>query len=291
MGKAGSVAVILVLILLPVINIISFLGVAGPLTQVTMDPEYQEIEVDVAPDSMGDVSTTINVTCQTAMPVPVMVSLSTTFQGGVVSLSPVGLIFQSPGTETREVTVDIMIPIGTKSSELHCIIVGTWSQGANSGSVDPVTIQVNVMPFYLPDIFCESPEKEVNKGESVTFELRINNSGNTDDIYHIEIANSEDLISKGITVNEISDVPIVYQGYDVVEVKVQVSSDTEVKGANIDVVVTSTLDDEQEEFTYQLNIEIKEGPFSLDFFTSPLVIVIIIIVIILVIIVYVRKRK
>ncbi len=291
MRKAGSVALIVVLILLYMQNICSFSADAGPMTDVTMDPEHQEKEVNVAPGSTGDVSTTINVSCQSFGPTPVMVSLSASFPGGATSLSPAGLIFQGSGTETQEVRVDMTVPLLTQASGMLCTVSGIWNQGGFSGSVEPVTIWVYVLPFHRPTISCESPRMEVNKGESVTFEMRINNSGNADDIYHIEITNSEELKSRSIKVDEISDVPIMYQGSDVVKVKVEVASDTEVEGANIDIVVTSTLDEEQEEFRYRLNIEIKEAPFSLGFFTSPIVIVIISIIIIVVIIIYIKKRK
>ena len=272
-------------------NIISFSADAGPMTEVTMDPAYQEKEVDVAPGSTGVVTADINVTCQSIDPTPLMVSLAANFPGGAVSLSPAGLIFEGSGTETKEVDISMTVPLLTPASEMPCIISGTWNQGGFSGSVEPVTVMVYVLPFHRPKIFCEAPKKEVNKGESVTFELRINNDGNADDTFHIEIANLEDLKSKGITVDDISDISIIYQDHGSVQVKIRVSSDTEVKGANIDIVVTSTLDEEPEEFYYQLNIKIKEGPFSLGFFTSPLIIVIIAIVTLLVIIVYLNKRK
>jgi hypothetical protein len=291
MRKAGSVALIVVLILLSMMNIIPFSADAGPMTEVTMEPEYQEKEVDVAPGSTGGVSATINVSCQSFDPTPVLVSLSANFSGGVLSLSPAQLLFQGPVTETQEVVVDMTVPLLTPASEMPCTVSGTWQQGGFTGSVEPATIMVYVLPFCRPLISCDSPEKEVNKGESVTFELRINNSGNTDDIYHIEIANPEDLKSKGITADEINDISVVYQGIDEVDVKVHISSDTTVEGANIDIVVTSAIDEEQEKFTYQLNIEIKEGPFSLGFFTSPLVIVIMLIIIIMVILIYIKKRK
>jgi hypothetical protein len=291
MRKAGSVALIVVLILLSMMNTISISINAGPMTEVTIEPEYQEKEVNVAPGTTGVVSTLKNVTCQSYDPTQVQVSLSASFPGGAVSLSPASMQFQGSGTESQIVAIDMTVPLLSPASEMPCTISGTWQQGGFTGSVEPATIMVYVLPFCCPQIYCDLPKQEVNKGESVTFELKINNLGNADDIYHIEIANSEELKSKGIKTRKISDVPIMYQDSDVVKVKVEVTSDTEVKGANIDIVVTSTLDEEQEEFPYQLNIEIKEAPFSLDFFTSPLVIVIMSIIIIVIIIIYIKKRS
>ncbi|UCE37246.1 MAG: hypothetical protein JSW00_17505 [Thermoplasmata archaeon] len=291
MRKVGSTLLIAFLILQFTFCFLPFSATAGPMTQVTMDPEYQEKEVDVAPGSSGFVSSAINVSCQTLDPAPVMVSLSADFPDGAISLNPASLVFQGPETEPQDVKIGMTVPLLTQASEIPCTISGTWTQGAFAGSLEPVTILVFVLPFHRPNISCESPKKEVNKGDGVSFELRINNSGNADDIFHIEIANLEDLKSKGITVDEISDISIAFLGHELVQVKVHVSSDTKVKGANIDIVVTSTLDEEQEEFTYQVNIKINDNPFGLDILSNPLIIVVIIVVIIAVIVYYVKKKK
>lgn len=291
MRKAGSVLAWCMLISLLNLFLLSSPSYADPLTQVTIDPEYQEVEVDVSPGSTGEVETTVNVTCQKVSPVTLVVELSASLPGGSVTLNPVSLTFEEVGPETQLVNVTLRIPLLTEISEKICTISGTWTQGATSGQVEPGIIQVNVLLFSRPEIHSESPKKDVHKGDSVTFVLEITNKGNSDDIYHLEIANQEELEGNGISVKEINDIPVTYMSSDEVEVRVHVSSDTEEDSALIDIVVTSTLDEEPEEFNFTLRLGIKEKPFSLEFFTNPLVIVILIIVIILIIFIYVRKRK
>jgi uncharacterized membrane protein len=279
------------LISMLVLALSSFTSYADPITQVTIDPEYQELEVDVSPGSTGEVGTTVNVTCQKVSPATLVVELSASVPGGSTTLTPASLTFEEVGPETQEVNVTVRIPLLTASSEKVCTVSGTWTQGATSGRVEPGVIQVNVLPFSRAVIMSNSPKEDVHKGESVTFDLEITNNGNSDDVYHFEVANQEELKGNGITVNKVNDIPFMYKSTETVEVKVHVSSDAEVDSALIDIIVTSTLDEEPEKFTYTLRLGIKDKPYSLDFFTSPLVLVIILIIIILVAMTYVKKKK
>jgi uncharacterized membrane protein len=279
------------LISMLVLALSSFTSYADPITQVTIDPEYQEVEVDVSPGSSGEVGTTVNVTCQKVSPATLVVDLSASVPGGSATLNPASLTFEEVGPETQEVNVTVRIPLLTASSEKTCTISGTWNQGATSGQVEPAVIQVNVLPFSRAVIMSDSPKKDVQKGDSVTFDLEITNNGNSDDVYHFEVANQEELKGNGITVNKVNDIPFMYKSTETVEVKVHVSSDAGTDRAQIDIVVTSALEEEPEEFSYTLRLGIKEKPISLEFFTSPLVLAIILIIIISVIFIFVKKKK
>ena len=108
MRKAGSVLNMYMLISLFSLVLLSFPSFADPITQVTIDPEYQVVEVDVSPGSTGVVETTVNVTCQKVSPATLVVQLSATVPGGSVTLNPVSLTFEEVGPETQEVNVTDM---------------------------------------------------------------------------------------------------------------------------------------------------------------------------------------
>jgi uncharacterized membrane protein len=132
--------------------------------------------------------------------------------------------------------------------------------------------------------------KEVTKGNSVSFNLVINNSGNTDDVYQVDIANSNELGEDGITFKAINEIAVLEQGADDVDLVVHTSSDTNDKVYDIQVVVYSTLDDEPERTVYIMALRVKEDAFDVGDIFNPLVIIIILVVVIVGFIVYIKKR-
>ncbi|UCE38792.1 MAG: hypothetical protein JSW00_06065, partial [Thermoplasmata archaeon] len=271
MRKVSLILLVSFFVLLSCLTIVPTSIKADPITTVTIQIGPTSRDVDVAPGSTGIVSFPGNVTCETYnTAAPCMVELSANSTIGSVGLSPAGMIFQGAEDNVQQFVVDVTVPLLTSCSEEHsCTIEGTWTHGARSGQAEPDTFQIIILPFYRPEIFCELPEKEVTKGDSVNFNLNINNSGNTDDVYQVDIANKDELEHSGITFEAIDKIAILEQGADNVELKVHTSSDTNEKVYEIRVAVYSTLDDEPEKFEFILALEVKEDAFDVGDIFNP----------------------
>jgi hypothetical protein len=292
MGKVSPILLVSFFVLLSCLTIVPTSIKADLITTVTIQIEQLSGEVNVAPGSIGHLSVWGNVTCETYnTAAPCMVELSANSTIGSVSIIPAGMIFQGTNDNVQTFAVDVTIPLLTSASEEHsCTISGTWEQGTRSGQAEPDTFQIIVLPFYHPEISCESPMKEVTKGDSVSFNLVINNSGNTDDVCQVDIANKDELEENGITFDTINEITILEQGADDVDLVAHTSSDTNDKVYDIRVVVYSTLADEPERTVYILALRVKEDSFDVGDIFNPLVLIIILVVVIVGFIVYIKKR-
>jgi hypothetical protein len=232
---------------------------AGPLvTSVSTDADPY-VEVDVSPGSPGSVTIYGNVTCQTTNPLtPVIVTLAVSSTVGVATIDKPSMEFQ--GTHQTEEFLVVITPLGeTASTDYSCIVSGTWQQGGQTGDVDPSTTQVVVLPFSLCNIINTEIEKTAETGDSVSFTIELENQGNCDDVYNIEITNLDDLESKGITVDEIGDVGVLQGDTEMVFIKVHISSDCKASTCRVDLTITGTAEEDSEEFRVQLDARIEEG--------------------------------
>ncbi|UCF08109.1 MAG: hypothetical protein JSW28_10810 [Thermoplasmata archaeon] len=183
------------------------------------------------------------------------------------------------------------VPLHTSASDKHSIeIGGTWQQGAQSGDVESAFVQLIVLPFSLCEIYCAEPEKEVESGKRTSFIMQLENKGNCDDEYTIEVTNIKDLEAEGVSVDVTHGIPVEQHKTEDVEVDVQVSSDIDSKASNIEIVITGTAEKESDEFWYRLNLRIKEGIVSQDIPTSVIIVIIVIVIILAGILGYRRRR-
>lgn len=292
MRKVGPLALVTILILISLISSFSFDANADLITNVYIQVEQESVEVDVSPGSTGVGEFNGNVTCDTYNSAePCMVSLSADSPIGSVSLSPAGLIFQGTGDTVQPFDGDLIIPLFTSASEEYTVnIFGTWQQGGRSGMAEADSFQIVVLPFYLPAVYSDSPVKEITQGESTSYKLTINNSGNTDDIYQVDIANREELKNNGITIEEITDIAILEHGAEEIDLDVDTSSDTYARVYEIRVVASSTLDDDPEETEYIIALKVKEDTLGVEDIFNPMVLIIIVVVVIVGIFIYKKKR-
>ena len=290
MRKATSLLLAALLISLSILNLLSFPTAAGPLTTVTIETEPLT-EIEVAPGSLGQGAVQGNVTCVTLDPAPVIVNLNADTTIGTSTLDHPQMEFQGVGTDTQEFKIVIQVPILITSSGEHtCTVSGTWQQGATSDSAEGDMFQVIILPFSYCNITCNSPEKEITQGESVSFKLLLNNAGNIDEIYNVNIANRDELEEKGITIDTIDEIAVVEQGFEKLEMDVHTSSDTPSRVYHIAVVITSEVTEEPVEFEFLLFLRVEDKIAGVDVLSNPLVLIIIAVVIIVSIVVYIKKR-
>lgn len=280
-----------VLFLMLILSALPLYASAGLLTEVTVETE-PTAEVNVEPGSSGlaFIAGIVNVTnYNTATPLTVALAVESTV--GVTTIDKTQMSFQG-SKDTEEISLTITVPIvKTLASDEHSLTVsGTWQQGATTGAVVADTTQVIVLPYYLPEILSPEPAKQVVQGESTSFDLRINNSGNILDTYSLGIENSEDLNSNGISIQVDDEIDVEAKEYEEIEVDVRTSSDTSSKKYTIWIVVTSMESDGLVQEKYPLVIRVRAGVFGVDVISLAIV-GIIVAVAVAGIVVYKKKKK
>jgi hypothetical protein len=295
MRKAGAILLVVNFIFLSSLSLLSISTSAGAFTTVTLDPEYQDIEIDVSTGSEGVGTAQINVTATTGSPTPLHVQLFASCPDAATSLDPPGLLFQTVGTETQIAQVKITFPILTSASEeIICRITGSWSQGATSGTVSPAEINVKILPCCRMTIFSEAPLKEITQGESTTFQLHLENTGNIDDTFNIKVVNKEELDDKCISVSIINQIKLEEGGIQEFELEVNSDSDTETRTYTIQLRVESMISEEESDTSvfedYPLILKVK-GNMDLKPSNILMMIGIIAVVSIAVIVIYKKRRS
>jgi hypothetical protein len=248
--------------------------------------------VDVSPGNQGSGTILGNVTCQTTNPLtPITVTLTAESEVGTATLDNPTIEFQ--GThQSEEIQVVVTVELYTTASGgFTCTLSGTWQQGAQTGDITPTTTQVVVLPFSLCNIINTETEKTVETGSSVRFDLKLENQGNCDDVYDIEITNRDDLESNGITVEHPEEVAVLQGATELLFITAHVSSDCKADTLRIDVTVTGTADEDSEKFRAQLDARIEEGHIRANNPLGAFFVFILIIAIIIGLILFARRYR
>jgi hypothetical protein len=289
MRKAGPIVLVSALILISVFSTLSFSTVADPVPEITIEAP-SEIEIEVEPGSGGRATIYGNVTCQSNNPEDVYVRLIAKHTHGGCAINPLNFLFENVGTESKQFRIIINVPMLTSSYEKPTVTINcSWSQGAQSGTLEPFTIQVKVLPYYRLTVFSIMPVIETTPGDSETFELRLENTGNIDDIYSLEIVNLQDLNDYGISIDPLNQVSLVEGGNDIINVNVYTSSDTKVRVYQIHAICTSIGSGGVYKGEYMMYLRVISNPVQI--ITSPIVLILICIVLIMIIVYYIRRRK
>lgn len=289
MRKAALGFVVCLLLLFSFINLFSTPTSADLITTVTAEVDQDELSVDVSPGSTGSTTFTGVVTVQNInSATPLTVSLESESTVGTSVITPPSMVFQG-GKTSDSFQVIVNVPLGTTASEDHTgTVSGTWVQGGRSGEVEGDTFKIIISPFYRPEISCDSRGRNITKGESATFDILLNNSGNTDDVIRVDIENREELMDRGIEIGEISDMPIAEGGSKEFKLRVTTSRDTPVLNG-IDVIATSIIDEESNiDYLYLTVYARDKSPLEVLF--DPTVMIIIAVVLIVGIVVFIKKR-
>jgi uncharacterized membrane protein len=133
------------------------------------------------------------------------------------------------------------------------------------------------------------PLNEITPGESETFKLRLENTGNIDDIYSTEIINLQDLQDYGLTIDPLIQVSLVEGGNDTINVNVYTTSDTKVRVYQIHAICTSISSGGVYWGEYIMYLRVIAGPVQI--ITNPVALILVCIVLIMVIVFYIRRRR
>jgi hypothetical protein len=302
MRKASSI-IVFALISLSFFSLLSFSSKADLFTTVTVETE-PSCEIDVSPGSKGDAVVQGTVTCDYYNTfIPLVVELSATSTIGTATIDKPQIVFQG-SDQTEDINVTVQVPLLTSaSSEYTCNITGYWEQGPTTGPVIGDTFQIIIVPFFRVTIYGELPLKEVKQGESTTFNLRVENTGNCDDKYNIGITNREELESSNLIIPKLANFEIEEEGRKNINLTVDAASDTPMGEYQIELIVTPC-ESANEEYPvdyeeYTLFLKVKKGSKANTILgedlegllISPLFLIIIVVIVIVAIVVMARRRS
>ncbi len=247
MRKAGSIGIIL-LLFLSALSTISFSATAGLLTIVTAEADNM-VEVDVSPGSTGTVSIKATITCTNYNTItPLIVSLNAESSAGQATLDKPQLVFQG-SYQSEDVDISIQLPIITTSAmdDQTCTLSGTWEQGGTTGSVQEDTTKIIVLPYYRCVVYSTQPHEETIQREGAFFNLTIENTGNSNDEYRLDIENRDELEALNFSIPRLSKIPIEEGDLRIVQLFVGTCYQTHVGDYEIHVTVTSVGSEKNEE--------------------------------------------
>lgn len=200
--------------------------------------------VDVSPGSSGTVTFTGTLTVNSGSQPQLMCYLEVQVAGWGSTISPSVAVVASPeATETFQVSVTVVAPIGAPRQVKDVVVSGRWESGAGlAGTIPNQKMVALVMPYYMMDVSSSNPTVQVNPGDAITFNLKISNQGNDQDRYRVSVANLKSLSDDGWSVPTIGTVTLLSKEEKSIQIRVETPQDwtvwkNELKG--IQVVVTS----------------------------------------------------
>jgi len=129
-------------------------------------------------DSAADTNVTLNASCS---------------DGGTAVITPTKTTLSGDG-DTNSFVVEVTIPLGTTCTVTPIVMVsGTWEQAGVTGNLTNATCPVEVLQFSAINVTCQSPVRTASGGDHLTFSLKIENQGNGQETYIVDIVNRDDL--------------------------------------------------------------------------------------------------
>ena len=260
------------------------------------------VEVRVAPWQVNFTHANGNVTCESSSSASIIVDYFTNCTIGRATVNPPVNVFDGGETQSRNIQITIHLPKRTSSSlQPTAIVNGTWRQGQYTGEIEPTTIDIIVGAFSEVNTFSENELRRNSPGEETVFDVQIENRGNRDDVYLINITNREELEEEGITIDLINEIAVEEGGTEEIEIRVRTPSDilgNWERGSFGDMVtihgrVSSNTSDESfgDIFYLVLRVEMDAPTYLAIVFSCPGTIITIILIVILVVVVYRDKKK
>jgi hypothetical protein len=177
----------------------------------------------VGPDDTGEVSFNgvVDVLMNDLTTVVVTLTSEDTWDSSVVE--PSSLLFETSGQQ--DFSVLVRVPLGTSFSNMGVLTVsGRWmlTPGSISGSTNQAEGRIDIAQYFQFSIGCKHGILETNPGKEVQFEVDINNEGNFNDAFSVELLNEYELMSKGLELTlEATECEILEKMTETVEITVE----------------------------------------------------------------------
>jgi len=166
----------------------------GPQVTLSLSPSTGEANVSYSKPGTVDFDGTAQLD---RPPVSrVVVTLNASIDTGWGSgCSPSLLAFSS--NEPQHFTVTVSVPPGTLASLAGNLRVVADASGGGFSSSSSANATVTVQPYYQLAVRCESPTVNITAGGKARFKIDIQNQGNDNDSFNIDIGNEKELRASG----------------------------------------------------------------------------------------------
>jgi hypothetical protein len=124
---------------------------------------------------------------------------ATTDRGWPVQCSPSALVFYN--NKVGMFTATVAVPVGTPANQVGILTIEVEARGQTFTLRTLSQAIVTVAPYYVFFINSPMPYKEVTPAKPVVFEVELDNWGNSEDSYELQIQNQDELAAKGWTVS------------------------------------------------------------------------------------------
>lgn len=219
---------------------------ANPLTEVTLDLQDEPPKVDVSPGSSGIVTAHGTVTCEKWGPDLVQVFLSGSSPFGPAPVIPDSFVFsgQAGSVNVDTFSVTTRVPVGTSCNEEAFITVeGYYDQGGMRDDIEPVSVQINVLQYYLIRVEDEkgriySINTSTKAGSDAHIKFTLANWGNGNDVFAIDFISREEMQDRGFILPIPNRVSLKEEQKE--DMRVSIGVPEGIKGARyLELVITS----------------------------------------------------
>ncbi len=285
-------------LLIPIITSPSLASAETPLQVPGLQVYIELLEfnktANVGPEDDGLVTFDGSVHVTKPPATEVIVTLSADSDLVSATVSPVTLTFQTEGEQ--EFSVSARANSGESAETVGTVVVtGTWrlTPGGFTGTAQPaegVTARVLIAQYYDFSLSTNTNKVETNGGDTVEFDLTIQNEGNGLDTFFIEVTNENDLNDKEfqVSVSE-SEVDIYEHQSSIIKIFVTTPENTGEGKHELIVQVTSDNGATEGLSPEKLVYEIDHSPSLVS--NQTIIFIIIIVVIIVCLLLFWRRKK
>lgn len=235
-----------------------------PSSSLTFDEWNKTVDVSPGANGTAIFTGTLHVECESDTTTKFNVTKSCGMENWTIVISPLTVNFPGGVNETN-VTVIVSVPTGAKTNESGSITVYGETRAATPLSYYchfSTQMLIVVNPYHSLSISCSNPYQETTAEGNLTFEIQINNNGNTNEFVSWGVKNENELNSSGIKTifcssyfsiegNDFKNNPLIVYTYKwakagTYEIKINVSSlDTSVTMDLIVVVKKAEVESEK----------------------------------------------
>ncbi len=233
--------------------------------------EDNEKTAKVGPEQHGVVTLLGWVSAEVISGTSMVVQLNATDTWNSAIISPSAVQFTSDNADNKEFQVSIQVPKGEScDTEGTVVVSGRWMMypGRISGDCEPVERTIKVAQYHIFSISSNKLQIETALGSKAKFNLVIENQGNGEETFSIDIKNLDELADKGFVFELPSYRPTAKAGQETTyEFFVNTPSDLRYEGPyNIDLEVSpytgNNEDVPTEKITFKLVLKSENFLFS-----------------------------
>jgi hypothetical protein len=209
----------------------------------------------------------VSVTCHPATEVTVSLTAEDTW--GTAAVSPSTLMFSESGNQSFITNVRAR-PRESTSNTGTVTVLGRWEMtpGSFAGPADPqqgAVGRIDIAQFYKFTLSSSEPYKEISPNENDEFLLTVQNKGNGQDTFSIEIENKDELSSRDyhVSLSQISVEILENPAEENIRINIDTPSDISGKtyqSIRVEVTSDNGIDEGLPSQTFNFSLKLTKNP-------------------------------